>query len=280
MQIQWYPGHMAKAKRLLKEQLKLVDLVIEVLDARIPRSSSNPEFANLVGKKPRIIVLNKEDLAEAEENIKWINYFQTNGFLAIKMNSTNRKGVDVLFQTIKKAVSERQKNLVAKGLLPRPTRAMVVGIPNVGKSSLINNLVQRGSAKTGKKPGVTKGQQWIRLLPDLELLDTPGLLWPKFEEPQVGFHLALIGAISDQVFDVTEVAVKFIEFLRNVYPSALIQRYKLERLEGDSYLLLEQIGRKRGLIGTGGTVEIDKAALTLLQDFRQGKLGRITLEKI
>lgn len=280
MQIQWYPGHMAKAKRLLKEQLKLVDLVIEVLDARIPRSSSNPELAKLVGAKPRIIVLNKEDLAEAEENIKWINYFKNNGILAVKMNSTNRKGVNVLSQAIKKAVSERQRKLVAKGLLPRPARAMVVGIPNVGKSSLINNLVQKGSAKTGDKPGVTKGQQWIRLLSDLELLDTPGLLWPKFEDPQVGFHLALTGAISDQVFDVTEVAAQFLEFLRDSYPSVLSQRYKLEKLEGDNYYLLEQIGRKRGLLRAGEVVELEKTAFMLLQEFRQGRLGRITLEKV
>lgn len=280
MQIQWYPGHMAKAKRLLKEQLKLIDLVIEVLDARIPQSSSNPELAKLVGSKPRVIVLNKADLAEAEETNKWVNYFRAQNTLVVKMNSTSRKGINELFQAIKKAVSQRQKVWASKGLLSRPARAMVVGIPNVGKSSLINNLIQRGSAKTGNKPGVTKGQQWIRVLPNLELLDTPGLLWPKFEDPQVGFHLALTGAISDDVYDLTEAAVKFLTFLKEHHPQALQQRYKLAELFQDNYKLLEEIGRKRGLIRFQGVVEIEKAAYTLLHDFRQGKFGPITLEKV
>lgn len=276
MQIQWYPGHMAKGKKLLLEQLKLVDTVIEVLDARIPTSSANPDLHKLIGNKPRIVILNKEDLADPGCTKEWINWFKNRGVTALAFDSTAHKGVVNLVNT----VVEVSKNKVArKFLLPRAARAIVVGIPNVGKSTLINTLVRRKTAKTGNKPGVTKGKQWVRILPDLELLDTPGLLWPKFESPEVGFHLAATGAIKDQVFDLVEVAVWLLNKLKTDHPNILPQKYKFFSLDQSSADFLELFGQKRGLLQVGGSTDLEKSALALLNEFRNGKLGRITLEK-
>ncbi|WP_227766680.1 ribosome biogenesis GTPase YlqF [Zhaonella formicivorans] len=280
MQVQWYPGHMAKAKRMLAEQLKLIDLVIEVLDARIPRSSANPDLNNLIGAKPRLSVLNKADLADPKASREWISYFANLGIKALAVNSNRREGMADVVKAAELLAEDKLMQGRRKYLLKRPVRAIVVGIPNVGKSSLINGLVKKSSARTGDKPGITKGKQWIRVLTNLELLDTPGLLWPKFEEPEVGFHLAITGAISDQVYDLVEAAVKLLAVLKREYAAALIDRYKLTELKEDNHKLLEELGVRRGLLGPGGIVEVEKTALMLLQDFRQGKLGRITLEKV
>ncbi|MDS1029928.1 ribosome biogenesis GTPase YlqF [Bacillota bacterium LX-D] len=280
MQVQWYPGHMAKAKRMLKEQLKLVDIVIEVLDARIPISSGNPDLNTLIRGKPRLIVLNKSDLADSAENKKWIKYFADSGFKTVAVNSSLREGMDQLTKAASQLAEVKMQQITAKGLRPRPVRAMVIGVPNVGKSSLINALVRKTSTKTANKPGVTKGKQWVRVLPNLELLDTPGLLWPKFDSLQVGFNLAVTGAISDQVYDLVEAAMELLEFLKNYAAKNLMEKYKLKDLNLPNYDLLEEIGRKRGLLRAGGVVEIEKTALMLLQEFRQGKLGKLTLEKV
>ena len=277
LQIQWYPGHMAKSKKLLLEQLNLVDVVIEVLDARIPISSANPDLAKLIGGKPHLVILNKEDLADPSQTGEWIGNYKSRGVLAVGFNSKVQKGTDQLIKTI--VNYGKQQMSQKKMLLPRAVRAMVVGIPNVGKSTLINTMVRKKTAKTGDKPGVTKGKQWIRILPELELLDTPGLLWPKFESIEVGFHLAVTGAISDQVFDLTEVALWLLNRLKTSYPVNLLEKYRYTSLEAESVDLLTQLGQKRGFLQAGGVVDLEKTALALLHDFRDGKLGRITLEK-
>lgn len=280
MQIQWYPGHMAKAKRMLREQLKIVDMVIEVLDARIPLSSGNPDLQDLAAGKPRLLVLNKADLAEDKANKDWENYFKEKGYQAIFTASNSRTGIERVLNLAGKIAAEKQRQTKSKSLLPRPIRSVVVGIPNVGKSSLINALVKRKSTRTGNKPGVTKGKQWIRILPHLELLDTPGLLWPKFETVQQGLYLALTGAISDQVYDVIEAAGELLHIVKSEKPEALQARYKLENLAKENSILLEMIGTNYGFLRSGGSVDIEKTALHVIGDFRKGRLGRITLEKI
>jgi ribosome biogenesis GTPase A len=277
LQIQWYPGHMAKGKRNLSEQLKLVDMVIEVLDARIPYSSANPDFNQLLGKKPRLVILNKADLADPGYTKEWIRHFKTLGIEALGIDSKSQRGTAQLVKIVAKF--GESKISPKKTLLPRALRAIVVGIPNVGKSSLINSLVKKNMARTGDKPGVTKGRQWIRVLPNLELLDTPGLLWPKFESAQVGFNLAVTGAINDQVFDLTEVATKFLDLMKTDYPAKLFAKYNLTSIKEEKLELLKELGSKRGFLQYGGTVDLEKTALALLRDFRSGKLGRITLEK-
>lgn len=293
--IQWYPGHMAKARRLLNEKLGLVDVVIELLDSRVPLSSRNPDINKLLGGKPRVIVLNKVDLADTELTGLWIQELnKSQSCSVIGINSVTGTGVKELIDACRKAARARLDAEAAKGRLKRPIRIMVVGIPNVGKSSLINKMVNRGSAKVGNKPGVTRGAQWVRIRDDIELIDTPGLLWPKFDDQSVGIKLALTGAVSLDVVNVMELAESAISLLSVLKPGALHERYKgLQPLEhpmgamadngeeiSDSFLvnILEGIGRARGYILSGGKVDIDRASFALVQDFRDGQFGRLTLD--
>ena len=280
MNIQWYPGHMVKAKRKIAEDLKLVDVVIELLDARIPMSSRNPEVDEIVGSKKRIIVLNKSDLADPSANRKWVEYFNRENTRAILANSISGGGLKDVLSTSRLLMKEKLDRLKSKGLLVKTTRALIIGIPNVGKSTFINKLAGKSVAQTGDRPGVTKSKQWIKVSPELELLDTPGILWPKFEDERVGMCLAYTGAIKDEILDVNELAQKLLEVLVTKFPDKLKQRYKLEDLQADITpdKLLEVIGRKRGCIIAGGAVDIQRASVMLLDEFRGGKIGNITLE--
>lgn len=278
MDIQWFPGHMSKARRLLQENLKLVDVVVEVVDARIPSSSRNPMLEETIGKKPLLVALNKADLADPALTLRWESYFSKKGFVAVSVDSVRGAGVGRITAGAKQLAGKKTVSLGASGRLPRSPRCMIVGIPNVGKSFLINRLAGKKAAKTGNKPGVTRGQQWIRL-GDVDLLDTPGILWPKFDDPEVGYRLAVTGAIKEQVFDVEAVAGRMAGWLRDNYPDSLMARYRVEAV-GDKgpEEVLELIGRSRGFILHGDGVDTYKAAVLLLKEFREGKLGRFTLE--
>ena len=280
MNIQWYPGHMVKAKRKIAEDLKLVDVVIELLDARIPISSRNPEVDEIVRSKKRIIVLNKSDLADPAANKKWIQYFNSGNTRAILANSVSGSGLKDVLSASRLLMKEKLDKLKSKGLLVKTTRALIIGIPNVGKSTFINKLVGKSVAQTGDRPGVTKSKQWIKVSQELELLDTPGILWPKFEDERVGMCLAFTGAIKDEILDVNELAQKLLELLAVRFPDKLKQRYKLEDIPADitPEKLLDTIGRKRGCIIAGGAVDMQRAAVMLLDEFRGGKIGNITLE--
>ncbi|HWR62546.1 MAG TPA: ribosome biogenesis GTPase YlqF [Clostridia bacterium] len=280
MNIQWYPGHMVKAKRKIAEDLKLVDIVIELLDARIPMSSRNPEVDEIVGGKKRIIVLNKSDLADPAANRKWMEYFNRENTRAILANSVNGAGLKDVLSASRLLMKEKLDRLKSKGLLVKTTRALIIGIPNVGKSTFINKLAGKSVAQTGDRPGVTKAKQWIKVSRELELLDTPGILWPKFEDERVGMCLAFTGAIKDEILDVNELAQKLLEVLAARFPDMLKQRYKLDEIPADMTPggLLEAIGRKRGCIIAGGAVDVQRAAVMLLDEFRGGKIGNITLE--
>lgn len=280
MNIQWYPGHMVKAKRKIAEELKLVDVVIELLDARIPMSSRNPEVDEIVGSKKRIIVLNKSDLADPSVNTKWVNYFNRENTKAILVNSTKGIGLKDVLSASKQLMKEKLDRLRSKGMLVKTTRALIIGIPNVGKSTFINKLAGRSVAQTGDRPGVTKSKQWIKVSPELELLDTPGILWPKFEDKRAGMYLAFTGAIKDEILDVNELALNLLQVLAEKFPEKLKNRYKLEDIPADmtTDMLLETIGRKRGCIIAGGEVDILRASVMLLDEFRGGKVGAITLE--
>ncbi len=281
MELQWYPGHMTKAKRMMQDDMKLVDLVIELIDARIPVSSRNPDIDELGKNKARLVLLNKADLAEEKVSAEWVSYFQSLGVYALQTNSKqglDKKAVQNLIRTSCQEKLERNRK---KGI-NRPVRAMVAGIPNVGKSAFINSLTGRAGAKTGNKPGVTKGKQWIRLNAQVELLDTPGILWPKFEDEQVGIDLALVGSIREEILPVEELAGKLIDFLTAHYPDVLEEKYHPvpdadPELTGP-YLLLAGIARARGCLKKGNTLDLEKAARLLLDDFRNGRLGRLTLE--
>ncbi|NTW04725.1 MAG: ribosome biogenesis GTPase YlqF [Peptococcaceae bacterium] len=279
MEIQWFPGHMAKAKRILKEDLKLVDVIIEVVDARIPYSSRNPDLMGMIGNKPLLVILNKADLSDPDYNNQWENYFKSKKLEAIAVDSVHGVGISKIVPAVKKLVGNKTISLGSSGRLPRAPRCMIVGIPNVGKSYLINRLSGRKSAKAENKPGVTKGQQWIRVA-DIELLDTPGILWPKFEDSDVGYRLAVTGAVKEQVYDLEFVAGRLSLWLAKYYPSRLKDRFNLDS-EGISepQSLLEMIGKNRGFIVQGGKVDIYKAAVLLLKEFRGGILGRYTLER-
>lgn len=280
MNIQWFPGHMAKTRRLLAENLKLVDVVIELLDARIPKSSKNPEIDSIIKDKPRVVVFNKSDLADETASRQWSAWYQSQGVTSIFIDSRQGKGIDRLKSMLRERCKEKLEREMQKGRLVRPVRTMVVGIPNVGKSSLINKLAGKASAVTGDKPGVTRGKQWIRVNNDVELLDTPGILWPKFDDPWVGYNLAFTGAIKDDILDTVEAASMLLERLKERYPSSIAARYKLTEItEKPGHILLEEAGRKRGCMVSGGNVDFTRIAAIVLDEFRGGKIGRITLEK-
>ena len=279
MHFQWYPGHMTKAKRMMQENIKLIDLVIELVDARIPLSSRNPDIDELGKNKARLILMNKSDLADEEAGKLWSAYFQKKGYYVVSLDSRNRNGMKQVTAVVMEACKEKIERDRKRGIMNRPVRAMVVGIPNVGKSTFINSYAGKACAKTGNKPGVTKGKQWIRLNKNVELLDTPGILWPKFEDPEVGMRLAYTGAVKEDVIDTETLACHFIALLAKYYPQTLSERYKLEAPEGaDGYDLLQLAGKKRGYLVSGGEVNTERMAKALMDDYRSGKLGKLTLE--
>ena len=277
MNVQWYPGHMTKAKRQMQEDLKLIDLIIELVDARVPLSSRNPDIDQLGQNKSRLILLNKADLADERQNEAWKEYFQSKGFHVVKVDSRNGAGMKTIQNVIQEACKEKIERDRRRGIKNRPIRAMVAGIPNVGKSTFINTFAGKACAKTGNRPGVTKGKQWIRLNKNVELLDTPGILWPKFEDQQVGLRLALIGAIKDEILNIDELALELIAILTEHYPGVLHTRYEVEE-EQTPANIIEQIAVKRNCIQKGNELDYTKAANLLLDEFRSGKLGKITLE--
>ena len=277
MNVQWYPGHMTKAKRQMQEDIKLIDLVIELVDARIPMSSRNPDIDELGKNKARLILLNKSDLADKDASEAWMEFFKEKGYFAVKVDARNKGCMKAISAVIAEACKEKTERDRKRGIKNRPVRAMVVGIPNVGKSTFINTFAGRACAKTGNKPGVTKGKQWIRLNKSVELLDTPGILWPKFEDQQVGIRLACVGSIKDDILNMEELALWLIDYLRENYKGILAERYQITE-EGTSVEVLEAIARARGCLKKQEELDYAKASLILFDDFRSGKMGRITLE--
>ncbi|MBQ2987358.1 MAG: ribosome biogenesis GTPase YlqF [Tyzzerella sp.] len=277
MHFQWYPGHMTKAKRMMQEDIKLIDLVIELVDARIPMSSRNPDIDELGKNKARLILLNKSDLAEDRQNDAWAAYFKEKGYSVVKVNSKKGGGIKSIHAVIQEACKEKIERDRKRGILNRPVRAMVVGIPNVGKSTFINALAGKACAKTGNKPGVTKGKQWIRLNKNVELLDTPGILWPKFEDQTVGLRLAFIGSIKDEILNTEELAAEMIQFMKKYYRGVLAEKYAIIESD-DPYQCLADIAKSRHCLLRGNELDMGKAAILLVDDFRSGRLGRITLE--
>lgn len=278
MNYQWYPGHMTKAKRMMQENIKLIDLIIELVDARIPMSSRNPDIDELGKGKSRIILLNKSDLADARLNQEWESFFKEKGYFVQQLNAKTGAGIKNIQALVQESCKEKIERDRKRGIINRPVRAMVVGIPNVGKSTFINSFAGKACAKTGNKPGVTKGKQWIRLNKNLELLDTPGILWPKFEDQKIGEHLALIGSINDEILHVDELAVALIRNLKNSYLDLLEKRYDIT-IDEDAYDTLKKIAIARKCLQKGELPDVDRASSMLLEDFRSGKLGRITLER-
>lgn len=277
MNLQWYPGHMTKAKRQMQEDLKLIDLIIELVDARIPLSSRNPDIDELGKNKARLILLNKSDLADERYNEQWSAYFQKKGFYVVKVNAKSGAGLKSIQGVIQEACKAKIERDRRRGIKNRPIRAMVVGIPNVGKSTFINSYAGKACAKTGNKPGVTKGKQWIRLNKTLELLDTPGILWPKFEDQEVGKRLAFIGSIKDEILNLEELSLELLDYIRTNYPGLLNTRYGIEE-EGTPVSLLEAVADKRKCLIRGQEIDYAKAAGIVMEEFRNGKIGRITLE--
>ncbi len=277
MNIQWYPGHMTKARRMMQEDIKLIDIVIELVDARIPLSSKNPDIDQLAGQKSRMILLNKYDLADAERTAEWERWFKKQGYYVYKLDARKGGQIKNITNMIQEACKEKIERDRKRGIINRPVRAMIVGIPNVGKSTFINTYAGKACAKTGNKPGVTKGKQWIRLNKNVELLDTPGILWPKFDDPAVGERLALIGSIKDEILNISELSIRLIEFLKEFYPGILEERYAVDE-NCDKIAILEGIAEARNCRQKGNTLDLDKASKLLIDDFRSGKLGRLTLE--
>ena len=288
--INWYPGHMLKTKKQIIEDLKLIDVVIELLDARIPKSSRNPDIQRIVQNKKRIVLLNKSDLAEEKETKKWIEYYKNNNTAAIACDANLGKGIKEILKQIDNAMVEEMQKAASKGRIKRNIRIMILGIPNVGKSSIINRLCNKKSAVVGNRPGVTKQKQWVRIANNIELLDTPGVLWPKFEDENVALNLAYTGSIKDEVLETIEVSFKLLIYLYNNYKSNLLERYKITEAELEQtnsedeneeiYNLMKLIGKKRGAVISGGEIDDEKTAKIILNDFRSGKLGRITLERV
>lgn len=279
MNIQWFPGHMTKTRRQIEEKLKLIDAVVEILDARIPISSKNPDIAEITKGKPRIAVLNKVDLADDAVTKEWVEYYRAQGIFCCLADCAKGKGVNESVQAVKKVLQDRIQKDSEKGMT-RAIKLLVAGVPNVGKSSYINRLSGRASATVGDRPGVTRGQQWIRLKSGIELLDTPGILWPKFEDQTVGLHLAFIGSIKDEIMDTEELACELASFLNAHYKEAFCTRYKLTDTEGlMGYELVEALGRKRGFVVSGGEIDFLRASNILLDEFRSAKIGKISLER-
>lgn len=277
MNVQWYPGHMTKAKRQMQEDLKLIDLIIELVDARVPLSSRNPDIDQLGQNKSRLILLNKADLADERQNEAWKVYFQSKGFHVVKVDSRNGAGMKTIQNVIQEACKEKIERDRRRGIKNRPIRAMVAGIPNVGKSTFINTFAGKACAKTGNRPGVTRGKQWIRLNKNVELLDTPGILWPKFEDQEVGIRLAFVGSIKDDILNMEELALKLIDYLKERYTGLLEKRYGISEA-GNAVEILGDIAKARGCLKKGEELDYTKASGLLFDDFRGGKIGRITLE--
>lgn len=277
MQFQWYPGHMTKAKRQMQEDIKLIDLVIELVDARIPLSSRNPDIDELGKNKYRLILMNKSDLSDEKRNQEWAEFFRKKGYFVVCLDARSKAGMKNVTNVVMEACKEKIERDRKRGILNRPVRAMVVGIPNVGKSTFINSYAGKACAKTGNKPGVTKGKQWIRLNKNVELLDTPGILWPKFEDQKVGLRLALIGAIKDEILNIDELSLELIKLLTGAYPGILKERYQVDESVAPAEIL-RQIAENRKCISKGNELDYSKAATLLIEEFRSGKLGRITIE--
>lgn len=278
--IQWFPGHMTKTKRKIAESLKLIDIVAEIVDARVPQSSRNPDLDDLVLSKPRIIILNKSDMADPNKTREWIDFYKKQNIFAISVDCKSGKGVNLFVPTIKNILKEKIEKAKIRGI-NKSLKVMIVGVPNVGKSSFINRLSSGKKAKVEDRPGVTRGNQWFTISKDVELLDTPGVLWPKFEDMSVGEKLAFTGAIKDQIMDVEQLAVRLLEYLNENYRANLVQRYKLENFElseKSGAELLEIIGKKRGMLVSGGEIDTERVSIMLLDEFRSAKLGRITLD--
>ncbi len=279
MNVNWFPGHMTKALRNMENDLKLVDCVCEITDARIPRSSRNPALDELLGRKPRLVLLNRADQADSAMTKRWTEYYRARGILALETDSRSGRGVDRFPQAVRSLLEEKLRSLEAKGQGNRPLRAMVVGIPNVGKSTFINKAAGRKAAAASDRPGVTRGKQWVTVSKGLELLDTPGVLWPKFDDPVIGEHLAFTGAVKDQILDTEELASHLLALLAQIAPQALAERYKLTETEGlQGWELLEAAAKKRGYLVSRGEADTLRMSNILLDEFRAGKLGRLTLE--
>ncbi len=291
--INWYPGHMAKTKKQIIEDLKLIDVVVQILDARSPKASVNPDIYEYIKEKKQVNVLNKYDLADEEQNKKWINYFKQKGIEAVLVDSNSGKGIEEVIRKIEKVYEKDKLNYSEKGRKGKSIRVMVIGIPNVGKSSFINRITKKTSAQVGNKPGVTKQKQWVRVNQNIELLDTPGVLWPKFENEEIALKLAYIGTIKDEILQKTEIAYNLLKYLLEEEKEKLIERYKLDkqqveyelknkdRMENENILeIMYMIGKKRGAIISGGNIDEEKVANIILEEFRSGKLGKITIEKL
>jgi ribosome biogenesis GTPase A len=279
--IQWFPGHMTKTKRQIQASLKLVDAVAEILDARIPLSSKNPDLQKFIQNKPKVVLLNKCDMANQNATSRWIDYYASQGVTAIAVDCKSGKGLNKFAPAVNNVLAERRERLKAKGMVNPMLRIMIVGIPNVGKSSFINRVAKQNRAKVEDRPGVTRGNQWYSIAKNIEMLDTPGVLWPKFDDKIVGERLAFTGAVKDQILDTELLAVRLLDFLRSLKPADFIVRFKLDDVDldaVDSYELLNIIGKKRGMLISGGEINTERAAIMLLDEFRSGKLGRITLE--
>lgn len=278
MNINWYPGHMKKTRESIEKNLSLVDVVFELIDARIPSSSQNPVIDSILGNKPRIVILNKSDLADPNANILWQEYFNNKKIPSILFDSLSGKGIDKLLKLSNEVTAEKRLAYEKRGVINKTTRAMILGIPNVGKSTLINNLSGRKGAKTGNRPGITKTNQWIKIKGVLELLDTPGILWPKFEDQKVGLNLAFTGAIKDEILDTETLCLKLLEVLIKVAPELLIKRYNIDIVDKSTLDVMTSMGIKRGCIAKGGTIDYTKISNIILEEFRRGIIGNITLE--
>lgn len=277
--VNWFPGHMAKTRRLIKESLPFVDLVTEIVDARIPMSSSNPELNEMIGSKPRIVLLNKCDVADEKVTAKWVEFYKRNGIYALPVDCRSGKGLGAYLPLVREVLKEKIKRNNEKGMSGKPLRVMVVGIPNTGKSSFINKMAGKNRAKVADKPGVTRSNSWFAVGSGIELLDTPGVLWPKFEDKAVGEKLAFIGSVKDEIIDTETLALRLINVLKNGYCDRLAERYKISGFEEkEDYEILEMIGRKRGMLISGGEIDFERASVMLLDEYRAGRLGRLSLD--